>query len=198
MRLSDRDILTALDQGTISLSPTPRPEAISGCTIDLHLNNRFRVFNPESVGFIDLASSAKSAIEDMMSPELEITPDGIFRLHPGELALGSTLERVTLPDNLVGWLDGRSSLARLGLMVHITAHRIDPGWDGEIVLEFFNAGRFPLIMRPNMPIAAISFETLSSPALFPYYKRHTAKYRNQSGPVASRLESNHDEPNQFP
>ncbi len=104
-----------------------------------------------------------------------------------ELALGATLESVTLPDDIVGWLDGRSSLGRLGLMVHVTAHRIDPGWSGNIVLEFYNSGKLPLAMRPGMSIGAISFETMSSPALRPYRKRSDAKYRDQSGPVASRL-----------
>ena len=97
------------------------------------------------------------------------------------------LFRSTLPDDLVGWLDGRSSLARLGLMVHVTAHRIDPGWHGQIVLEVFNSGKLPLALRPGMDICAINFETLSSPALKPYNTRTDAKYRNQTGPTSSRI-----------
>ena len=108
-------------------------------------------------------------------------------LHPGELALGITLESITMPDDLVGWLDGRSSLARLGLMVHVTAHRIDPGWSGNIVLEFFNSGKLPLALRPGMAIGAMSFETLTGAAERPYTKRDDAKYRGQHGPVASRI-----------
>jgi dCTP deaminase len=122
-----------------------------------------------------------------MSDEVYIDEQGTFVLHPGELALGITLESITLPDNLVGWLDGRSSLARLGLMVHVTAHRIDPGWSGNIVLEFFNSGKLPLALRPGMAIGAMSFETLTGPAERPYTKREDAKYRGQSGPVASRI-----------
>ena len=80
------------------------------------------------------------------------------------LALATTLESVKLPANIIGWLDGRSSLARLGLMVHVTAHRIDPGWEGKIVLEFYNSGKLPLALRPNMVIGALSFEVLSGPA----------------------------------
>lgn len=96
-----------------------------------------------------------------MSDEI-ILPEGeAFFLHPGELALAVTLESVTIPDDLVGWLDGRSSLARLGLMVHVTAHRIDPGWQGCIVLEFYNSGKLPLALRPGMLIGALSFEPLS-------------------------------------
>jgi dCTP deaminase len=110
-----------------------------------------------------------------------------FFLHPGELALAVTYESVTLPDNIVGWLDGRSSLARLGLMVHVTAHRIDPGWSGQIVLEFYNSGKLPLALRPKMKIAALNFETMSASALRPYNKRQDAKYRDQKGAVASRI-----------
>ena len=88
----------------------------------------------------------------------------------------------------MGWLDGRSSLARLGLMVHVTAHRIDPGWSGAIVLECFNSGKLPLALKPNMTIGAINFETLSSPALRPYNKRVDAKYKHQQSAVASRID----------
>ncbi|CAA2930235.1 Deoxycytidine triphosphate deaminase [Arsenophonus endosymbiont of Bemisia tabaci Q2] len=118
-----------------------------------------------------------------------------FFLHPGELALAVTLESVTLPDNAVGWLDGRSSLARLGLMVHVTAHRIDPGWCGQIVLEFYNSGKLPLALRPGMVIGALSFEVLSGSADRPYNRRQDAKYKNQQGAVGSRIseddKSNH-------
>ena len=92
-----------------------------------------------------------------------------------------------MPDNIVGWLDGRSSLARLGLMVHVTAHRIDPGWSGQIVLEFYNSGKLPLALRPKMKIAALNFETMSSSAARPYNKRDDAKYKGQKGAVASRI-----------
>ncbi|MCK4708378.1 MAG: dCTP deaminase, partial [Gammaproteobacteria bacterium] len=91
------------------------------------------------------------------------------------------------PDDLVGWLDGRSSLARLGLLVHMTAQRIDPGWSGNIVLEFYNAGKLPLALRAGMAIGAISFETMTTEAERPYRKRADAKYKDQSGPVASKI-----------
>jgi dCTP deaminase len=94
---------------------------------------------------------------------------------------------VTLPADLVGWLDGRSSLARLGLMVHVTAHRIDPGWSGNIVLEFYNSGKLPLALRPKMKIGALSFETMTSPAEQPYNARKDAKYKGQNSAVASRI-----------
>lgn len=110
-----------------------------------------------------------------------------FSFIPVTLHSQTTLESVSLPANIVGWLDGRSSLARLGLMVHVTAHRIDPGWEGKIVLEFFNAGKLPLALRPNMAIGALSFEILSGDAAKPYNARKDAKYKNQQSAISSRI-----------
>jgi dCTP deaminase len=190
MRLCDRDIIAALDSGKIHISPRPSNERISGVSVDLLLGNRFRVFSSYTTPYIDLSGSREemnAAIEKVMSDEVVIAQGEAFFLHPGELALGATEDAITLPDDIVGWLDGRSSLARLGLMVHVTAHRIDPGWSGNIVLEFYNSGKLPLALRPGMSIGAISFETLSGPADRPYRKRADAKYRDQDGPTASRI-----------
>jgi dCTP deaminase len=190
MRLCDRDILHALNEQRIVISPRPDNAKISGVSVDLCLGDRFRVFSSHKTPYIDLSGSREEvnqAVERVMSDEILIGAGERFVLHPGELALGITQEAITLPDDLVGWLDGRSSLARLGLMVHVTAHRIDPGWSGNIVLEFFNSGKLPLALQPGMSIGAISFETLSGPAERPYVKREDAKYRGQSGPVASRI-----------
>lgn len=190
MRLCDRDIIAAFDQGRIKVEPRPSEEAISGVSVDLRLGKRFRNFSSHTTPYIDLSGSraeVDAAIDQVMSDEIVIEGDNAFFLHPGELALGITFESVTLPDDVVGWLDGRSSLARLGLMVHVTAHRIDPGWSGNIVLEFFNSGKLPLALRPGMGIGAISFEPMSGIADRPYGKRSNAKYRDQSGPIASRI-----------
>lgn len=190
MRLCDRDIIAALDEGRIAIAPRPGDDRISGVSVDLRLGDRFRVFSSHQTPYIDLSGSraeVDAAVEKVMSDEILVPEGERFVLHPGELALGITLESITLPDDLVGWLDGRSSLARLGLMVHVTAHRIDPGWSGNIVLEFFNSGKLPLALRPGMAIGAMSFETLTGPAERPYVKRENAKYRDQSGPVASRI-----------
>jgi len=190
MRLCDRDIIDAFDQGYITVDPRPPVESVSGVSVDLRLGNRFRTFSSHTTPFIDLSgdrSEVDQAIEKVMSDEITIEDHKEFFLHPGELALGITYESVTLPDDIVAWLDGRSSLARLGLMVHVTAHRIDPGWSGNIVLEFYNSGKLPLALRPGMSIGAVSFERMSGPADRPYRKRTDAKYRDQSGPVASRI-----------
>lgn len=190
MRLCDVDIERYLDQGIIRLTPRPANEKINGATVDVRLGNSFRVFREHSTPYIDLSGPREEVtaqLDKVMSEEIIIADDEAFFLHPGELALATTLERVTLPANIVGWLDGRSSLARLGLMVHVTAHRIDPGWDGKIVLEFFNAGKLPLALRPQMAIGALSFEVLSGEAQRPYNSRQDAKYKNQQSAVSSRI-----------
>jgi len=190
MRLSDKDIEESLRKGQIGISPAPDSSMISGVSVDIRLGNEFRFFQDHTAPYIDLSGpkdEMQKAMNAVMSEEIYI-PDGeAFFLHPGELALAVTYESVSLPDNIVGWLDGRSSLARLGLMVHVTAHRIDPGWSGQIVLEFYNSGKLPLALRPKMKIAALNFETMSSSADRPYNKREDAKYKDQMGAVASRI-----------
>lgn len=190
MRLSDGDIEQRIEQGSIKIEPAPAPESIAGISVDLRLANSFRVFSNNTVTHLDLSGEREQLTRDMvriMSKEIIVEDDEPFFIHPGELVLGATSESVTIPDDLVGWLDGRSSLARLGLMVHVTAGRIDPGWEGQIVLEFFNNGKLPLALRPEMVVCAMSFETLSSPALRPYNKRVDAKYKGQKGAVFSRI-----------
>lgn len=190
MRLCDKDIEQCISDGKISISPIPDSSMISGVSVDIRLGNEFRVFKDHTAPYIDLSGPKEQVQKQMnvvMGDEIVI-PDGeAFFLHPGELALAVTYESVTLPDDIVGWLDGRSSLARLGLMVHVTAHRIDPGWSGQIVLEFYNSGKLPLALRPKMKIAALNFETMSGSALRPYNKRDDAKYKGQMGAVASRI-----------
>jgi len=190
MRLSDGDIEAALESGQIKLIPQPAADAISGISVDLRLANSFRVFSNNSVPFLDLSGDRgqlNKDIDTVMGKEIVVEDDGAFFIHPGELVLGSTFESVEIPDNLVGWLDGRSSLARLGLMVHVTAGRIDPGWKGQVVLEFYNLGKMPLALKPEMIICALSFETLSNPAKRPYCSRDNAKYKNQQGAISSRM-----------
>ncbi|MDK2776161.1 MAG: dCTP deaminase [Pseudomonadota bacterium] len=190
MRLSDGDIEQRISDGSIVIEPAPSADAIAGISVDLRLDNSFRVFNNNSVTHLDLSGDRAQLERDInriMSKEIEVEAGDALFIHPGELVLGATLESVNVPDDLVGWLDGRSSLARLGLMVHVTAGRIDPGWHGQIVLEFYNNGKLPLALRPGMVICAMSFEMLSSPALRPYNKRENAKYRDQKGAVFSRI-----------
>lgn len=190
MRLCDRDIEAWLDEGRLAITPRPPRERINGVTVDLRLGHQFRVFLGHSTPYIDLSGSkadVTATVDQIMSDEIVLESSEGFFLHPQELALAVTYESVTLPDTLVGWLDGRSSLARLGLMVHVTAHRIDPGWQGQVVLECYNAGKVPLLLRPGMIIGALSFELLSNAAARPYHRRADAKYQGQAGAVASRI-----------
>ena len=189
MRLCDRDIERYLDEGRIQIDPKPATDMISGVSVDIRLGHKFRSFTAYAAPFIDLSGpreEVQQALDSVMSDEIILKDDEAFFLHPGELALAITLESVTLPADIVGWLDGRSSLARLGL-VHVTAHRIDPGWSGNIVLEFYNSGRLPLALRPGMKIGALNFELMTGEAARPYNKRTDAKYQQQSGAVASRI-----------
>lgn len=190
MRLTDRQIVSYLDAQRIGIEPRPKTEDISGVTVDIHLGNEFRVLEDHAAPFIDISGPREDierAIQQVMSDAIVLKPEQAFFIHPGEFALAVTHESVTLPADMVGWLDGRSSLARLGLMVHVTAHRIDPGWSGQIVLEFFNSGKLPLALRPHMKIGALSFELLDEPCAHPYSKRKDAKYKDQRGAVASRI-----------
>ncbi len=188
MKLSDVHLTEHLERGEIIIDPPPTAECFGSFSIDLRLGNTFRVFTDNGCPYLDLGSSAgiQTVYEEVMQ-EVVVPDGGAFYLHPGALALGATIERIVLPNHLVGWLDGRSSLARVGLMVHLTAHAIDPGWNGQITLEFFNSGRLPLALRPNMRICAISFEPLSSPTSRPYHSKKGAKYRDQTGPLPSRI-----------
>ncbi len=188
VRLSDQDILKAMDQGRITIDPLPPQHCFGSFSVDVSLSGVFQTFRHVRFPFLDLSDqeSLYSVSEECME-KVEISEKEQFFLHPGEFALGMTRERIKIADDLVGWLDGRSSLARVGLMVHITAHSIDPGWDGHITFEFFNAGRLPLALNPGLRIGAISFETLSSKTTRPYGHKQGAKYFQQESPLSSRI-----------
>ncbi|MDE5285549.1 MAG: dCTP deaminase, partial [Buchnera aphidicola] len=171
MRLRDEDIEQWLQKKKLIIIPYPKKKLINGVTVDIHLGNTYRLFYNHKISCIDLSSSQKNitkSLSDVMSQEIIFSQEKPFFLQPGSLVLFSTLEKICLPNNLVGWLDGRSSLARLGLMIHATSHRIDPGWKGNIVLEVFNSGQITLVLRPNMKIAALSFEFLQKSVLRSY------------------------------
>ncbi|MXP56154.1 dCTP deaminase [Pantoea sp. Mhis] len=191
MKLSDRDIEVWLNKGKLVIEPKPEINYINGATVDIRLGDKFRTFNGYTLPYIDLSGTkydVNLAIDRVMSDEIKLPIGESFFLHPNELALAVTLESLIIPNNLVGWLDGRSSLARLGLMVHVTAHRIDPGWKGHIVLECYNSGKLPLALRPGMLIGALSFELLSSPSIRPYNLRKNTKYFDQQGVTTSRID----------
>jgi len=126
-------------------------------------------------------------LKKIMNKKKVLSDSDKFFLRPQSLVLAMTFEKIIMPNNLVGWIDGRSSLARLGLMIHATSQRIDPGWNGNIVLEFFNSSNVTLSLCPGMLIGALSFETLSSPSLRPYNTRRNSKYLGQNEVILSKI-----------
>ncbi|WMY97642.1 MAG: dCTP deaminase [Arsenophonus sp.] len=190
MKLCDHHIIKWINKKKIVINPDIEKKNIHGASIDLKLGNKFRVFKGYKAPYVDLSGDKKkvnSIINSIMSHEITLKEKSPFFLHPHELILTITSEFITLPNNIVGWIDGRSSLARLGLMIHVTAHRIDPGWSGKIVLECYNSGKIPLILRPGMIIASLSFELLSGFAKKPYHSRINAKYINQMNTIKSKI-----------
>jgi dCTP deaminase len=178
--LSDRDIRAEINAGRIVIDPYV-PEAVQPSSIDLHLDRRFRVFKNSRYPYIDVREEQAELTE-----LVEIAGDEPFILHPGEFVLGSTLERVALPDDLVARLDGKSSLGRLGLLIHSTAGFVDPGWEGNLTLELSNVANLPITLYDGMKIGQISFQRLSSPVEVGYGDaRIGSKYRGQRDPTAS-------------
>jgi dCTP deaminase len=178
--LSDRDIRAAIEAGRIVIDPFT-PEAIQPSSVDLHVDRRFRVFRNNRYPFIDVRTDQPDLTE-----LLEIDAEQPFILHPGEFVLGSTLERVALPDDLVARLEGKSSLGRLGLLIHSTAGYVDPGWDGNLTLELSNVANLPITLYYGMKIGQISFQRMSSPVDMEYGDaRLGSRYRGQRDPTAS-------------
>ena len=185
MILSDRDIAKSLKSGRIKITPKIDLKTQMGsCSIDLRLGKQFRVFNHSKIAFIDTNNPKLTA---GMMVEVHLKDKEPFILQPGDFVLATTMETVTLPDDLVGRLEGRSSLGRLGIVVHSTASIFDPGWSGMIVMELGNMGRMPVALYSGMRICSMTFEELSSPAAVPYTKKKTAKYIGQKAPLASRI-----------
>ena len=186
MILSDRDILERLRRGDLVVDPLEDPDVqVQPASIDLRLGHDFLVFRTAHVPFLDTRSaSGADHMERLHVPEGEP-----FVLHPGEFVLGTTLERVRIPFDLVAKVEGRSSLGRLAVVVHATAGFIDPGFEGHITLELSNLGRVPVALRPRMRVSQIALHQMSSPAQRPYgHPDRGSKYQGQRGPVASRID----------
>jgi len=185
MILSDRDIKKYIKEGRIKIIPEPNfEEQLTQCSLDLHLGNSFKTFKTTHYPYLDL--KRKIDFEKLME-EIEIEDGAPFILKPKGFVIAVTKERIILPDDIMARLDGRSSLARLGLLVHSTAGRFDPGWDGKAVMEFSNTGIMPIILYAGMRICAMTFETISSPAETPYLKHKDHKYADQDSSAACKL-----------
>src|SRR6187402_2819195 len=182
MVLSDSAIRRLVEAGRIGIDPYD-PALMQPSSLDVRVDRLFRVFRNSRYPFIDV-----KAEQEELTELVEVDGAEPFILHPGEFVLGSTLERVTLPDDLVARLEGKSSLGRLGLLIHSTAGYVDPGWDGYLTLELSNVANLPITIYPEMKIGQISFFRLSTPAEVPYGATGTkSKYQGQRGPTASRF-----------
>jgi dCTP deaminase len=185
MILSDRDIRAELDAGRVVIEPLG-DNAIQPSSVDLRADGSFRVFANHRYPYIDVRAEQPELTE-----LVKVDEDEPFILHPGEFVLGSTFERVVLPDDLVSRLEGKSSLGRLGLLVHATAGFVDAGFSGNLTLELSNVANLPIALYPQMKIGQLAFFRLSSPAERPYGTRELgSKYMGQQGPTASRFFEN--------
>jgi dCTP deaminase len=181
MLLSDRDIRAELGSGRIGLSPYD-PAMVQPSSVDVRLDRFFRLFDNHKYPFIDPAED-----QPELTRLIEAKADEPFILHPGEFVLGSTFERVTLPDDIAARLEGKSSLGRLGLLTHSTAGFIDPGFSGHVTLELSNVATLPIKLWPGMKIGQLCFFQLSSAAEHPYGSGvYGSRYQGQRGPTASR------------
>ena len=185
MVLSDGDIKKAFLQRRIVITPVPNlKEQLGSCSIDLRLGNTFRVFDHSRNAYID---PTKKDFSNEITKEVKVKKGESFMMQPGDFVLAVTLEKVKIAPDLMGRLEGRSSLGRLGIVVHSTASIFDPGWDGKPVLELGNLGRMAVKLTPGMRICAMTFDELSSPAEVPYGQKKLAKYKIQDGPNESRI-----------
>ena len=183
--LSDRTIRRLLGEGRIEIDPLDE-SLIQPSSVDVRVDRYFRVFHNNRYPFIDVKQP-----QDELTELVEVQGDQPFVLHPGEFVLGSTLERVRLPDDLVARLEGKSSLGRLGLLIHSTAGFIDPGWNGHVTLELSNVANLPITIYHGMKIGQLSFVQLTEPAAVPYGAGELgSKYQGQRGPTPSRYWKN--------
>ena len=181
MLLSDRDIRAEVDRGRVTLDPYD-PAMVQPSSIDVRLDRLFRVFENHRYPHID-----PSKEQSELTREVEPVGEEPFILHPGEFVLGSTYERVALPDDVAARLEGKSSLGRLGLLTHSTAGFIDPGFTGHVTLELSNVATLPIKLYPGMKIGQLCFFRLSSPSEHPYGSAASgSRYQDQRGPTPSR------------
>jgi len=180
--LSDRTIKAELAAGRLGIEPLD-PQAVQPASVDLRLDRAFRTFRVTSRAFVDV----REPVDDL-TELVTVADDEPFVLQPHTFCLGSTMETVTLPDDIVARVDGKSSLGRLGLLVHATAGYVDPGWTGRLTLELSNQSQMPIALYYGMRIAQVSFLRLTTPVDRPYGSSGLgSKYQGQTGPTPSRI-----------
>ena len=183
--LSDRTIREEIESGRLTFDPFD-PSMVQPSSVDVRVDRRFRVFHNARHPFIDV----RLEMEDL-TELVEVDGDEPFILHPGEFVLGQTLERVRLPDDLVARLEGKSSLGRLGLLIHSTAGFVDAGFEGNLTLELSNVANLPITIYHRMPIGQISFMRMDAPVETPYGSADAgSKYQGQAEPTPSRYYKN--------
>jgi dCTP deaminase len=183
--LSDRTIRAEIEGGRIVIDPFD-PTMVQPSSVDVRVDRRFRVFHNARYPYIDVREPM-----DDLTELVEVDGERPFILHPGEFVLGQTLEHVTLPDDLVARLEGKSSLGRLGLLIHSTAGFVDSGFSGNLTLELSNVANLPITIYHRMPIGQLSFMRMDGPVERPYGSRETSnKYQGQTEPTPSRFHLN--------
>ncbi|EMA55424.1 MULTISPECIES: dCTP deaminase [Halococcus] len=185
MILSDADIHRRLDEGSLVVEPLDDPDLqIQPASVDLRLGREFLEFQRTNIPCIH--PDSENEIEEYVT-ETHVKPDEEFILHPGDFVLGTTVERVEVPDDLIARVEGRSSLGRLAVVIHATAGIVDPGYRGQVTLELSNLGTAPVALTPGMRISQVIFTELKTPADRPYGSERGSKYQDQAGPQASRI-----------
>jgi dCTP deaminase len=190
MILSDADILRRLEEGDLVVEPLDDPDLqIQPASVDLRLGREFLEFQRTNIPCIH--PNSEQEVEEYVD-ETIVEQGGEFILHPGDFVLGTTHERVEIPDDLIANVEGRSSLGRLAVVVHATAGLCDPGFRGKITLELSNLGMAPVALTPGMRISQLTFTELASPAERPYGSERGSKYQDQGGPEASRIQGDRE------
>jgi dCTP deaminase len=183
MILPDHEIRKLLEEGSLIIDPIDnQEEQIRSAGVDLRLGNEFRLFKVSATPYIDIRNKPENYTE-----KVTIKEDQPFVIHPGEFVLGSVKEYIRMPENLMGSVDGRSSLGRLGVVIHATSSSINPGWEGRFVLEITNIGKMPVALYPGHRIAKLTLHRLSSPPERSYKDREDVKYQAQEGVSETRI-----------
>ncbi len=185
MELSDTDLLNRMENDDLVIDPIDDPDLqLQPASIDVRLGNEFLKFNPQNVTAVN---PERDDPEDYMD-RIVIDDDESFIVHPGDFVLGSTVEWVEVPDDLIGFVNGRSTFGRLAIVIHATAGLLDPGWKGNVTLEISNLGRIPVELEPGMRIAQLTFTELKSACSRPYGADRGSKYQNQTGVQSARTD----------
>jgi dCTP deaminase len=190
MILSDADILRRLEEGDLVVEPLDDPDIqIQPASVDLRLGREFLEFQHANIPCIH--PNSENEVDEYVE-ETVVDEGDEFILHPGDFVLGTTHERVAIPDDLIAHVEGRSSLGRLAIVVHATAGLADPGFQGHITLELSNLGTAPVALTPGMRISQLTFTELKTPADRPYGEERGSKYQDQSGPQASKIQGDRE------